>query len=68
MNKFEVDLNDVAFDSHGQQVGVEVPAEMLDEISGGRPPSSQEEKSNNELCGAGCGGNNNSTCGLSCLG
>ncbi len=67
MNKFEVDLNDMAFDSHGQQVGVEVPADMLDEISGGRSTEVQLDDGNG-LCGAGCGNGDNSVCGLSCLG
>ena len=65
MKKVEVDLDDMKFDSHGQQVGVEVPEEMLDEISGGY--SSTKEKSNNDTCGLGCSDGNNSTCGLYCL-
>ncbi len=65
MKKFEVDLNDMKFDQHGQQVGVEVPEEILDEISGG---AAAPVKSNNGDCGWGCGGNNNGDCGWFCLG
>jgi hypothetical protein len=51
-----IDIENLAFDAFGRQVGVEVPADLLNQVSGGA----------NKECGTGCQGSDNGTCGNRC--